>query len=343
MRAIDNIYSEPEHFDFFFVARWLERAHRQRAEGDASGSDKYAPRIGENGNLATEYLRLRQPPFFAFPSSNCAKAVKNGDALELWVRFLGLTGPQGAMPLTVTEEAYTYQQAGDSTFPAFLDLFNNRFLQLFFRAWANSRPIVHRDRPLEDRFERYVGSVLGLGVDSLRDRDSVPDLLKLGFAGLLAPQSKSASRLRSMLASVFGLKVEIDEFVGMRLVFEGDQVSRLGQGFNQLGSDLLLGAGLYSVQDKIRLRIFARTLDDYEKFLPTGAYARSLADLVYFYLGLEVAWDIELAVPEREAPAVQLGKAGRLGWTTWMKSKQNEADGYRTDARFDLALRFAKS
>ncbi len=335
MRPIDNIYSEPEHFDFFFVARWLERAHRQRGEGDASGSEKFAPRIGDNGNLATEYLRLHQPPYFAFPGTNCAKAVKNGDALELWVRFLGLTGPQGPLPLTVTEEAYTYQQAGDSTFPAFLDLFNNRFLQLFFRAWANSRPIVHRDRPLEDRFERYVGSVLGLGLDSLRDRDSVPDLLKLGFAGLLAPQIQK--RVAPAWHADERLRTEgRDRRVRRHAsAVRGRSGERLGQGFNQLGSDLLLGAGLYSVQDKIRLRIFARTLDDYEKFLPTGAHARALADLVYFYLGLEVAWDIELAVPESEAPAIQLGKAGRLGWTSWMKSKQNDADGYRTDARFD--------
>lgn len=343
MRPIENIYDEPEKFDFFYVARWMERAHRSAEDGSASvPGSKPAPRIGENANIQSEYLRMHQLPHFAFPDSNCAKAVNKEGALNLWIKFMGLTGPQGAMPLTVTEEAYDYSRAGEHAFAEFLDLFNNRFIQLFFRAWANSRPVVHRDRPSEDRFERYVGSILGLGVDSLRNRDSVSDLLKIGFAGLLAPQARSASRLRGMLISVFGLDVEIEEFIGMRLVFESDQVSRLGQAFNTLGSNLLLGQGLYSVQDKIRLRIYANKLEEYERFLPTGEYARPLADIIYFYLGLEIAWDVELALPVREAPSVQLGRSGQLGWTSWLSVKKDDADAYRTDARFDLASRFVK-
>src|SRR5207244_11417908 len=61
-------------------------------------------------------------------------------ALQVFVRHLGLLGPQGALPLSTTEEAYHYALAHDDAFPRFLDLFNHRFIQLFFRAWADARP-----------------------------------------------------------------------------------------------------------------------------------------------------------------------------------------------------------
>jgi len=44
MRSFDKIYSEPENFDFFFVARWLERAHRPKDEGQATGVSGHATR-----------------------------------------------------------------------------------------------------------------------------------------------------------------------------------------------------------------------------------------------------------------------------------------------------------
>ena len=35
----------------------------------------------------------------------------------------------------------------DDAFPRFLDILNHRFLQLFFRAWADARPVAQHDRP----------------------------------------------------------------------------------------------------------------------------------------------------------------------------------------------------
>ena len=52
----------------------------------------------------------------------------------------------------------------DPSFARFTDIFSNRFLQLFFRAWADARPIAHHDRPADDRFADYVGSFAGIGV-----------------------------------------------------------------------------------------------------------------------------------------------------------------------------------
>ena len=155
----------------------------------------------------------------------------------------------------------------DDAFPRFLDLFNHRFLQLFFRAWADARPIAQHDRPKDDRFIAYIGSMIGIGTQPHRDLDAVPDAAKLAFAGLIAAQAKSASRLRSFIMGLFDVKVDIDEFVGSWLVFGPGDRSRLGQSNSGLGTSLSLGASIFSVQDKIRVRVYTKDMVQYQRFL----------------------------------------------------------------------------
>ena len=123
-------------------------------------------------------------------------------------------GPQGALPLTTTEEAYSWLLERDDAFPRFVDIFQRRFLALFFRAWADARPIAQHDRPDEDRFRAYIGAMIGIGTPAFRDADSISDFAKLQYAGLLAARVKSASRLRAFLTSFLETRVEIEEFVG---------------------------------------------------------------------------------------------------------------------------------
>ena len=105
---------------------------------------------------------------------------------------------------------------------------------------------------------------------------------------------------------MFGVDVEIDEFVGSRLVFEESERTRLGRNNSGLGVDILVGASVFSVQDKISVRIFVQSMADYVKFLPTGGRCEPLADLVFFYIGEQLDWDVELAIPAGAIEPVRL-------------------------------------
>ena len=50
--------------------------------------------------------------------------------------------------------------------------------------------------------------------------------------------------------------------------------------------------------------------------------AKPLADAVFFYIGEELDWEVELAIPSGAVAPVTLGKSGRLGWTTWVSPKR---------------------
>jgi type VI secretion system protein ImpH len=325
----EQLQAEPWRFDFYAVLRRLERSFPERG------------RIGDVAARRDEYLALGEQAYLDFPASTIAEADRDGQGrLRLFVKFLGLLGPQGALPLATTEESYHWQLARDDAFPRFLDILNHRFLQLFFRAWADSRPIAQHDRPEHDRFADYVGSMMGLGSPPYQNRDTVPDAEKLAHAGLMGAQAKSASRLRSLLSGLFDADVEIEQFIGMRLVFDPADRTRLGGGHCTLGSDALLGASVYSVEDKFRVKIVARDMEQFRRFLPNGDRCEPLADAVFFHLGEQFEWDVELALPVGEVRPVRLGQSGNLGWTSWMAPNWDVSVGaLRRDARFHPAER----
>jgi type VI secretion system protein ImpH len=320
----ERVKRAPDQFDFFAVLRSLEAIHEDR------------PRVGDSSTVREEYVALGQDPWFAFPESNLSKAEDDAAGrLRILTRFLGLLGPQGALPLTTTDEAHSYFLANDHAFARFLDIFNNRFLQLFFRVWADARAIAQADRPKLDRFGDYLGSQVGIGSAIYLGADLVPDGLKRQYAGLAGAQAKSASRLRSLVAGVFRCTVEVEQFVGSRLVLDPEDVSRIGGKNAELGRDLMLGASLYSVTDKFRLRILTRDMREYRSFLPSDGKSEALADLIFFYLGEELDWDVELAIPCGKVEPVRLGKSGQLGWTTWVAPNWTVDPGsLRRDARF---------
>jgi type VI secretion system protein ImpH len=331
MSYSDQLAAEPWRFDLFNVLRRFEREHPQK------------PRIGDSAALTDEIVILSQNPYMEFPASTLEAAVSDPSGrMRLVARFLGMFGPQGALPLTTTEESYLWLLERDDAFPRFVDIFQQRFLALFFRAWADPRPIAQNDRPGEDRFLAYIGSMIGVGSPPYRNADSISDFAKLEFAGLIAPKAKSSSRLRSMIAGLFGVSVEIDEFVGSWLSFEKRECTQLGAHQSRLGGDVILGSSVFSVNDKFRIRIFVKDIAQYERFLPGSDLARQVGDAVFLYLGEEFDWDMELAIPASEITPVRLGRGAKVGWTSWMAPNWSKTDQtIRTDARFHVVSRMA--
>jgi type VI secretion system protein ImpH len=327
-----ELVAEPWRFDLLSVLRRLERENPGR------------PRIGDAPTLADEYVAIGENPYFEFPDSTIeAASIDQTGLVRLKTRFLGMFGPQGALPLTTTEEAYNWLRERDDAFPRFVDIFQRRFLELFFRAWADAHPVTQNDRPDEDRFRVYIGSMIGIGAPAYRNADSIPDFAKLEYAGLLAPRVKSASRLRSFLASFLRTRVEIEEFVGAWLAFDPGERTKLGAANSRLGVDCIAGASMYGVSDKFRVRVYVRDIDHFRQFLPGSTVAQEIADAIFLYIGEEYDWDMELAIPAGEITPVRLGESVQLGWTSWMAPNWAKTDEtIRTDARFHVVSRIAQ-
>lgn len=325
----ERLWKEPWHFDFFSLLRRIER------------SSPGKPRIGDSQTPQEDVVLLGQDPYMDFPASMLGRAVRDARGrTRLSVKFLGMLGPQGALPYATTEEAYGWLLAGNDSFPRFLSVLENRFLQLFFRSWADVRPQAQFDRS-DDRFADYVGSAIGIGSAPYRRRDGVPDRAKLGFAGLIGAQVRSAARLQAYLAGLFGIAVEVEQFVGSWLAFDPADRSRLGQANARLGQDLLLGSAVFTIEDKILIRLQAGDMDQFRDFLPKGRLHDAFNDAVFFMLGNDVAWDLEISVPARKIVPMRLSRSGQLGWTSWVAPPGDAPeDAVRSDARFQASERY---
>lgn len=313
--------------DFLDLMRDIERAKPDK------------PRIGASGSRAEEIVMLGQEPHVAFSPSNVNLISETKDGKPLvQLRFLGLLGPQGALPLHTSYETVHWNNMRDPAFARFLDLFNHRFLQLFYRTWANARPVVQADRPRKNQFVAYIGSMIGIGTPATQNRGTMQDFTKLALTGLLSPSVKSASRLENMIGWMFKVRVAIEQFTGVWLPIEANEQAVLSKGRCGLGVESLIGRSAFSLRDKFRVKIAVQSLTEFEDFLPDGKFFQLLADAVEFYLGQVMIYDVALGLPEGEAKPVQLGQFGRLGWTSWMGKAPGKAqDARRWDCRFHPA------
>lgn len=328
-RAIE---ARPYDYDFFQSLRRIE----------CLNDDK--PRLGRALRPADEPVRLGQDVSMSFAPAPIAKFHQGeGDRVpRLDQRIFGSLGPNGPLPLHLTD--YVRERIlhnGDRTVARFLDLFHHRLLELFYRAWAGAQPTVNLDRPGEDRFAVYIGSLIGVGSRRTQHRDETGDFVKLYFSGALVKSVRNSDGLQSLLAGYFRLPVKIEQFVGhwMRLP-EGDR-TRLGSGTvgAQLGVGAVLGSRVWDRQHKFRVRFGPLTLAQYEAFLPGGKALPRLVALVRQYLCFELEWDAQLVLKRTQVPRTRLGEYGRLGWTTWVgrMRERRDPDDLTLDAEGVLA------
>ena len=122
--------------------------------------------------------------------------------------------------------------------------------------------------------------------------------------------------------------MQVTQFVGQWLTLSETNRSRLGlrEGNNALGVNAVAGSRVWDQQGKFRLRLGPLTYDEFCRFLPSGEAFERLVGLTRFYAGQEWDFDVQLILKAAEVPACRLGETGeqasRLGWSTWLKSKE---------------------
>ncbi|MGC3987167.1 MAG: type VI secretion system baseplate subunit TssG [Pseudorhodoferax sp.] len=337
-----SVRDRPWAHDFFALLRRLEALHPE------------APRIGRALRPAQEPVRLGQEPELDFAPAPLASFAHEKDmpAPRLGVRFFGLLGPQGPMPLHLTEYVRERQRwRNDPTAARFLDIFHHRMLALFYRAWADTQPTVQHDRPAQDRFAAWLGAGFGQA-GAVPLQAALPRQAQLFQAGLLGARSRHPEGLVKLLAQHFRVPVRIEEHVAHRLPIAPEDRSRLGHARNrpqrsalpaaQLGRSANAGRAVHDRQFKFRVVLGPLTLAQYLGFLPGGQAWPPLRDWIRQYAGLDLQWDVQLVLARAELPAPRLGRPQApgmpLGLATWLGRHRPARD--RGDLRLGPASSF---
>lgn len=305
----------------------------------------HVPRLGDALRPRDEAVRVGQDPELDFAPANIHSFTASAGAVpRIGQRGFGLFGPMGPMPLHLTE--YVRERArghGDPTMMRFADVFHHRAALLFFKAWAQARPVVHRDRPWDDDFSRWVSALFGQAGKPFAQRDVLPDDAKRLHAAALSRGPRNAEGLVKILKSYFGVNVTLDAAVGHWLALQDEDRSRLlpstAPGRNTaLGQRAVLGKRVWDRQSNFRLRIGPLSYEQYQRFLPGQPARQALRDWLRQYLGMSLSCEVQLVLQGSQVPRLQMGRkagpCGQLGLNTWLGRRGPHPD--RADLRVRL-------
>ncbi len=203
---------------------------------------------------------------------DAASSGAAGDALRLDVNLPGLVNPGGPAPLHFAEAVYRERLRGNESLQDFLDIFQHRFLRLWFDdARAMSAALGpgqtghgHDAAGGQAEQEQYDSAALcafalaGALAGGLRGMDcgesdpfrnpvpgerggALPDECFLGPAALWSLPEPSAAGLEKLLETCLGLRVRVEQFHGAWLPVALARRTFLGVSNHSLGDRALLG------------------------------------------------------------------------------------------------------
>lgn len=335
----DSIRSEAYRFDFFQLVYLLERWRRDLREGltpEEIQRQPEPPRIGHQGPLTAETLRLRPDRGLAFSPADVRSAGpfasqedeggeivrrdRDGELYEIVVNFMGLYGFSTPTPIYFTELINSPEfDAGPLV--EFLDLFNHRVLSFYYRAWQKYRYPYRYEPGAKDELSRHILSFIGLREDRVQALTHLPVPRLIRYVGLLAMPSRPLVNLRLLIADYFGLDcVRIKPWVLRWASIPPNQRNAIGQGNSSLGEDLTLGSQIPDRAGKFRVRIGPVSYDTFRSFLPDSENFRQLSALVSLWVGDRFDFDFELMIRREDIPETRLEgvQGARLGWTGWV-------------------------
>ena len=317
-----KLQKEPYRFDFFQAVRLLERLLPERTT------------VGHFQHPAMEVARFAAHNSLAFPASQIQSLEWDGSGpTHMTVNFMGLTGPEGLLPNPYTSLIIERLRASDTSARDFFDIFNHRFISLFYRAWRKYRFDVAYERNERERFTRQLLSLVGLGTEGLQDRQAVPDDSLIYYAGLLGQRPRSAQALRQILSDYFAVPVQIEQFAGAWYPLDIHSLCLLSEGAamsEKLGVGAVVGDAMWNQQSRVRIVLGPLSLERYHDFLPDGKCWNLLRAWVRFFSDEQFDFDLELVLDRAQVPASELGGAGidapQLGWVSWVKSRPFDRD-----------------
>jgi type VI secretion system protein ImpH len=288
--------------------------------------DAHMPLPGTAGLPREEPYRIGQQPSMVFAPREVAGLSTRQGRLAIRLFGLGLWGPQGALPLHVTEVAYSRMESHqDHTLADFTDLFHHRALSLFYRAWASAQSTASLDRPHDETFSFYVASLIGTDVREAA-RSCLSTHPRYSAAAHLIREARNPDGLAASLSHYFGVPMAVEEFVQHWIVLDASGKTQLGLPgpAGIVGEGAVLGEAIPDCQHKFRLVVGPLDLDQYLRLTPHGTDLPTLVEWVRTFVGHEYDWEVKLLLKPRAAPPARADESQRLGYATWLGEQMDD-------------------
>ncbi len=313
-------------------------------------------RVGAQTSLSKELIRFsHQQSLMSQPNEvSSIRAIARydkGEALPMtqWIFevatcFLGLTGTDSPLPLYLTSE---FVQEGEDMVlqRAFLDIFHNRILALFYRG------ISRYDFPGEIRRDgqdlatwralAFAGFDLDAAAEMPFSRVQLLHVSGLFSTGPSTPRSFRNS-LRALLRSELGdASVELAQFTGGWVELDPDQRNSIGQRNHLPGRTFVIGTRVRHPGGEARIVVGPLDPVRARRFSPGGPVYRQVTQMVGIFCPTPVNIILELHVRTQAYPPFILGKR-RLARDACASARRGRDDKV-TISRYPLPMRAAES
>jgi len=336
---VDSTLDAPERYEFFQLVRLYESIFGETAR--KSGIDVVNERIRFRNSLR---LGFAPSQVDALAPSYCVdnEGLETGELerVEITPSFIGMLGINGTLPIHYTEQVINQARfKRDDSGRAFLDMFTNRAVGHFYRAWKKYKLPIQYETDRRNRFLPIVLALGGLGFDALRERmgsapGGIDDESIAYFTGLLRQQPVSAETLVRVVRGYFREAAEVEQFVGHWYAIPADQRSTLGGSNVVLGGNALVGGRVWQRNLRLRIHIGPLCHKRYMAFLPNGELAAALKKILTLATGGQFEYEICPILRAADVKPAQLGGGTgcRLGYDSFMLTRPEQND--RNDTRY---------
>lgn len=336
---VESTLQAPERYEFFQLVRLYEIVFKKDAK--AFGDDAVSERIRFRNSLRLGFAPSQVDGMVAqYRHDDDGLVTGELEQVEITPSFMGMLGINGTLPIHYTEQVIHHERfKRDASGRAFLDMFTNRAVGHFYRAWKKYKLAIQYETERRNRFLPIILALAGLGFEDLRERMSqapgaIDDESIAFFAGLLRQRPVSAESLERALGGYFREKVVIEQFVGRWYVVPTEQRSTLGGRNAALGSNLLLGERIWQRNLRIRIHIGPLSYERYMAFLPKGEIAAALEKILTLATGGQFEYEIRPILRAADVRPLTLGQGqgGRLGYDSFVLTRRETRD--RSDTRY---------
>ncbi len=298
-------------FDFVEVVRNLDKI---------SGS---VAATGFADDLSDEKVRFSQKTTLSGTDPDVTAITEDGRGNVLVeVSRPGLWGPDGPMPLDQTnfvlQRSKNYYDYGTQRFT---DIIHNRFLALYYRAFAQRDFAICFDEKTRNVPQYLLKALSG---DVINRAFALPLFASEAMFPYTLTRSGSAEGLQRILRSFFDLEIKVKSKIFGRYMIPQSMHCLLGKkNVSRLGESMQIGNHYYSHSRAFNLIVGPVTFAECQTMLPGTRDFSFLIQIINFYLQKPLNFDLIFILRKDSLKGVFLNGRYALGRSSFFKYKDD--------------------
>lgn len=302
--------------------------------------------LGVNDNV----IKYQSLPTLSFATSDVNHLKKNHEKYDLFITFMGLVGQAGVLPNHFTELMLERLDAKDNGLKAFLNIFEDRIINLFYQSWEQSRFYLALEQGEDTRAQRIINLIHSLTGQPIAIESETDKNIRLFYSGLYTKKNRPKGALEVLLSDYFLLPVKVIENQGRWFSLETEDVTKISRKKqnNYLGVNAVVGHRVWYIQNQFKIQVNADSYEVFKKLLPNRPMLKKLRSMVSEYIGMEFQFVLEVLVNKKTIPLTKISKKNhaQLGWNSWLNKGNNKMTKNKiifSDNGYDLYTGIKKS